>query len=405
MLEGLSLPTYADIDFPKAISLLGQFGIPYALIVPTQTGLGKSIMDATEQVRSFLKIEGIHDYSKQHQGPARKIVLKGFLAASDCIQETTISLYRPFTKQGDPRIWFSGLRSFAKPNNVLALFFDGSSIFVVNLSDRASQISLKDRGSLFQLLSGFRNHYLEAKNELLRKLLEIGNMGWIKATGSGDFAVGDTLEHLLGIKRNCSEEPDYKGIELKASRISVDGRSRTGKNTLFSRTVDGGLTYREIIEKYGRVYEMPTGKRYKRLYDTIRAGSLDSFGLQLFANDKLERIELLHVHDSVNEYVSSWSYENLRKAAGLKHKQTFFVTAQSKTSDGQEFFRYVSATYTSKPNLTQLPALIGSGVITVDIVGRISLDDGKYRDHGMLWRIKRKDLHLFVSSSESYSLT
>ena len=51
------------------IKLLTKNQVSLTLIEPTETGLKKSIMDATGSVRSFLKSENIHDYDQQLQGP------------------------------------------------------------------------------------------------------------------------------------------------------------------------------------------------------------------------------------------------------------------------------------------------------------------------------------------------
>ena len=54
------------------IKLLTKNQVSLTLIEPTETGLKKSIMDATGSVRSFLKENQIHDYDLQGQGPENK---------------------------------------------------------------------------------------------------------------------------------------------------------------------------------------------------------------------------------------------------------------------------------------------------------------------------------------------
>ena len=56
-------------------------------------------------------------------------------------------------------------------------------------------------------------------SELLKKIEDIHKQGYIRGINHGDTAVGMTLEHCLGIPPNDSKLPDYKGIELKASRL------------------------------------------------------------------------------------------------------------------------------------------------------------------------------------------
>ena len=62
------------------IQILINMGIPFTLIEPTETGLRKSIMDATSSVRDFLLEQNLHDYSTQKQGASKnKVIIKSFL--------------------------------------------------------------------------------------------------------------------------------------------------------------------------------------------------------------------------------------------------------------------------------------------------------------------------------------
>lgn len=88
------------------IKLLTKNQVSLALIEPTETGLKKSIMDATGSVRSFLKENNIHDYDIQGQGPENKVQIDSKIYEDFRIINSTASLYRPQTKKGDPRIWF-----------------------------------------------------------------------------------------------------------------------------------------------------------------------------------------------------------------------------------------------------------------------------------------------------------
>ena len=64
----------SEIEQAK-IKLLTKNRISLTLIEPTQTGLNKSIMDATGAVRSFLKREGAHNYEQQKQSGIKNINL------------------------------------------------------------------------------------------------------------------------------------------------------------------------------------------------------------------------------------------------------------------------------------------------------------------------------------------
>lgn len=103
-------------DFPVAIALeaLGRVGVEAALLVPTPTGLEKSIFDATDGLREYLAACRYHDYKQQPQGPEAKVQREAFLVKANKIEPTTVSMYRPNTKNGDPRIWLGhAIREYA----------------------------------------------------------------------------------------------------------------------------------------------------------------------------------------------------------------------------------------------------------------------------------------------------
>lgn len=103
----------------------------YPIILLTQTGLNKMIMDATKNVREFFKINQIHDYESQLFGPEHKIILKGKFKLLEREIETDISLYRS-NGRGDYRIWFSGLGDFANANDKLALIVSNGVVNIYN---------------------------------------------------------------------------------------------------------------------------------------------------------------------------------------------------------------------------------------------------------------------------------
>lgn len=117
----------ADTSLDLFLPVFATTGVPVAFLVPTPTGYGKSIMDATSPVRQLLKDAGLHDYASQRQGPENKVQIKSYFVSDDELIESKASLYRPQTKQGDPRIWFADLRRYCSPCNLLAIIVkDGS---------------------------------------------------------------------------------------------------------------------------------------------------------------------------------------------------------------------------------------------------------------------------------------
>ena len=118
------------------IKLLTEKSVEICLIVPTSTGLEKSIMDATGSVRTYLKANIIHDFELQKQGPESKIQIDSFLIGSNKLISSVASLYRPNTKKGDPRIWFKDLRAHSKANDILGIIAFEKHLYILNITRR-----------------------------------------------------------------------------------------------------------------------------------------------------------------------------------------------------------------------------------------------------------------------------
>lgn len=88
----------------RAELYLSQYSpsLDYAFLLPTDTALKKSIIDAVSPVREFLSSHDLHDFSAQQQGVENKVVLDGCLMTATETFGSKVSLYRPVTKKGTP---------------------------------------------------------------------------------------------------------------------------------------------------------------------------------------------------------------------------------------------------------------------------------------------------------------
>ncbi len=117
--------------------VLKDLDIPYALLFLTETGLIKSILDATAPIIQLLKASQIHDYDSQECGAEHKVMLPCVILSNGQREETKASLYRANTR-GDTRFWPGRLHKYATADQVFALFIENSDIIVLNLSDDQS---------------------------------------------------------------------------------------------------------------------------------------------------------------------------------------------------------------------------------------------------------------------------
>jgi len=210
---------------------LAQKGIDYGLLSITQTGLDKSIMDAVGSLRAYFKDYQYHNYDEQLQGTTFKVLNPCILVISDKdAQNQKVSLYRPETKKGDPRIWIYGLKNCAQAGDEIALILDKGILYVFNIST----LDLSQN----QILNQIINDYEAIAHELLERLKVLSKKGALKAIKQGDTAIGMTIEHALGISANSSPYPDYKGIELKSARLN----KTSNRTTLFAQVPDWSIS-------------------------------------------------------------------------------------------------------------------------------------------------------------------
>lgn len=402
----------ADVAIEDVLRYFTHKGIEVAFLVPTETGMRKSIMDATAPVRDFLRESGIHDFNSQPQGQAHKKSIPTRVVTCDGIYDTSASLYRPATKKGDPRIWINGLKSYADPSNVLALVATGDGgLLVINASrpglvpgvasNSAGLLVVRDAAciDLDKLLAPLVRKSSEAAEELLSELRRIGG-AWHpgKPGPKRDLEVGRLLEELLGISANSSKAPDYRGIEIKASR------KRGGtRQTLFAKVPDWTISplksSAEILDAFG--YQR-NPKYDKQLRCTVSTRAQNTQGLYLTVEDASNRLLEASNRPGLPK-VAYWPMEQLQGALREKHPETFWVSAASKKIGEHEHSRYEHVLHTQRPLTSALPTLLESGVITLDhLITRSK--EGAVREQGPLFRIHRKDMDLLFPPGVLHTL-
>lgn len=382
----------------QRIKILTENSVELSLIEPTETGLVKSIMDATGSVRNFLKSKNIHDFELQKQGQESKVQIKSKLIYSDIVVNSIASLYRPNTKKGDPRIWFKGLGNYSNANDILGIIeFDGI-LYVLNITqiDLEKLLSSQIFNPLKELIEEINDVSNEVADELLIMLNKISAQGPIPALLQADTAIGRTLETLLGIDINSSKKPDYKGIELKSYRDKKGNR----KN-LFAQVPNWKLSKfkssAEILNNFGYT----RGEDFK-LYCTVSALVKNSQGLTLKLDSKIN--QLLENSDKANigDFIA-WDLETLHNRLLEKHNETFWIAADSIIIDNKEHFQFKKVEHTRKPMVTQFDILLEQGIITLDHLIKRKVT-GSVVEKGPIFKIKPNALDLLFPPSKSYNL-
>lgn len=383
------------------LACVNDAGFSSALLFITTTGLNKSILDAVGPVRRLLANGGVHDYNTQGQGEGYKVRIPSVFHADQGPVELEVSLYRPRTKNGDPRIWFRNLRRHAKPNDVCAVFIYCGKLQIINLtaSSLFAQISIGEMSPLSSFFISRIGQVSAAANELLDNLKSLVRRGAIPSVCTGSTAVGRSIEAALGIPMNSSRKPDFKGIELKSGRSGLT--SKSVRATLFACVPDWDLSLfkssRAILEAFG----YGRGSQFK-LYCTVSTRRANSQGL-IFEIDDAERLlRERSVSQGIRDFVV-WRLSTLEQSLSTKHRETFWVHASSKWIGKREYFILQSVTHTKNPNIPQLERLLVDGGVTMDHLIKRTPTGGA-REKGPLFKIaKARIKELFLGQPRVHS--
>jgi len=375
----------------------------FALLYITQTGLNKNILDATLPVRTLLRSKKIHDFSLQSQGILNKKIVQGYVIEDSARFELDVSLYRPETKLGDPRLWPSRFSNYSNPDDVISLFTINERLCFVNLTRSNLSADIANGKSTFavNLILSLSDKSSKNSLELVSLLREIAGKGLLKASCRGSTAIGRSIEKELGISMNSSQNPDYKGIELKSFRAS---KPSGGLITLFSKVPDWKRSKikksADFLDSYGYL-DVTTNR--KQLYCSVYCDSGNTLGFSIKINVTAGDLEQYH-KDSKNAPVAVWAMDTLHNDFSKKHAETFWIKAKTIIGkDGYEWFDLKSVIHTKKPILSQFDALILSRRLCVDLT--IHQEGRSVQDHGYLFRVKKECFtELFAGDPSVYDL-
>lgn len=386
--------------------------VKFTQVQITATGLKKSILDATTPMRTYFKENNVHDYALQNKGQDNKVIIKTYILTEYKEIETQTSLYRPETKDGDPRLWIYRLKETTEADDIHAIIAPTpTSLFVINLTKvdivKCCESSLVN--PIQDLISVFYHSSNLISNELLAILRSYENQ-WIDTDLRADTAIGRQVEALLGIDMNASKLPDYKGIELKSFR----SQRPSIKKNLFCKVPDWDLSHlksgAEIVDKYG--YMSGGIKSYR---NTLYCKAPNSQNLRLNMNylDDLLEIE----EDKIigeNQFkkiadVAVWRLQTLHECLLTKHHETFWIEVDTRIGDqGQEQFMFNKIEHTRNPIVSQFDILLEQSMITVDLLlGRpkVDLETGKPKKGGdaVSFKIKKSAAGLLFPDSTIYT--
>lgn len=368
----------------RNFTLISNLGIRYTAFQTYWTSLDKGYFDAIAPMRTFLKEEGIHDYASQGQGQINKEYREASLLTKTLIIPAKASLYRPTTKKGDPRIWFSKLHKYTNPDDIFALFHINTDLYIINVTqtDVVECYNSPSDNPVKEVLSALHHQTMEVSQELLGRFIELYNNGhWYLSEVQDDTGIGRAVETFLGIRMNSSREADYHGIELKSKRL----QRSSCKNGLFSQIPDWKNSHysngNEIVQRYGYM----RGDE-KTLQVTVQANRPNAQSLLLDIKENEEILEMLArpTQDTV-DHIVEWQLATLHERLKTKHHETFWVSVDNQIIDGLEHFRYSYIEHTRNPNVAEFDNLIMQQFISLELL--LNRPSGR----GDTWNFKIKD--------------
>lgn len=366
--------------------LVERYRFEFVPIRLTATMLAKSIMDARAPLRELLAAAGIVDFQYIPQGTAFKQMHAIKMAAQGGVSSRNVSFYRPESKQGDPRIWIERLSSACNAGDLLLFTFSELGLGAIVLHHNGT-IDLDAPGEFLPSRFEQRSQWEHSVSTLMQRIEPLRDR-WHRTLRAGPTGVGYTFESLLGIAANTKRGPDFRGIELKASRHQGGGKGRL--ITLFSQVPVWTFPGKGegLLSRYG--YEDKRGRR--SLYCTIR-NTPNTLAFRLDLGGLSGHVLVRRAAEEAMRYQTRTLLERLRE----KHPATLFVKAATRGSGQDEEFFFDRVTLRREPSAANFLDLILDDAVGLDLTMHLKPSGGA-RDHGYLWRIlepRLKDLFAY----------
>ncbi|MBF0519340.1 MAG: MvaI/BcnI restriction endonuclease family protein [Nitrospirae bacterium] len=245
------------------------------------------------------------------------------------------------------------------------------------------------------------------KEELINKLVEIKNSGWIRNARFGNVGgIGNTLEDLLGITENNLPIPNASEWELKCQRLNTSSLT-----TLFHiEPSPRALKFvpEVLLPKYGWKHK-EASKKYSdaemSFRQTIHGKSRSDRGFMVIINRKERKVlisfDANHVSEKHSLWLNSvkervglkeldpqpyWGFDDLFHKAGTKLLNCFYVQAQSKREKEIEYFKYDNILMLQKFSLDRFLEALEQGDILIDFDARTG------HNHGTKFRLRQDKL-------------
>jgi len=232
---------------------------------------------------------------------------------------------------------------------------------------------------------------MKGYSEIVRKLKQIKEMGFVKTHRAGNTGIGKTLEDLLDIEENNIPGPNAITIELKSAR-----KNAASMLTLFTKSPLPEKANSILLERFG--YYSAARSKTKRLETTVNAIDFNNLRGQKGFKITVEG-DRINILTAENEIVGYWDKDTLKKSFERKLPHLMYVKADTKGKGRDEQFWFNEAWLLSGFSFENFVDLLNKGIILVDIrIGQYP--NGRTHDHGTGFRILPDKLDLCFNRRE-----
>ncbi len=218
--------------------------------------------------------------------------------------------------------------------------------------------------------------------EIITKLENLRDKGFIKTTRKGPTGIGHLLETELGLSETNIAIPDIGGrVEIKATRRNVNSLITL---FTFNRAV-WKFKQKDIIERYG--YRDEQGRQ--ALYNIVNTKTPNTQGFFLIVEPTKHLVILRNKYESEN--IAEWSTYVIAGKFMTKLDRLLLIIADSKTDGTTEWFNYNEAHILENPTPEQFLLTFDKNELMIDLRMHLK-ENGGVRNHGTAFRISEKHL-------------
>ena len=245
------------------------------------------------------------------------------------------------------------------------------------------------------------------KKELIEKLIEIKNMGWVRNQRPGNQGgIGNTIEDILGIEENNLPIPNAAEWELKTQRAN-----QSSLTTLFHMEPSPRamkFVPSILLPKYGWGHEK-AGDTYPdtemSFRQTINGSSRTDRGFGILVDHSNRKVIISfdsgYVNDRHREWLESvrarvglgelspqpyWGFDDLYHKAGTKLLNCFYLKADVKKESSIEYYHYNKIYMLQRFDQERFISAIENGTILIDFDARTG------HNHGTKFRMRQDKL-------------